>query len=142
MGRFYILPDKNKVKMIKGHRIHQSVIVCLIIAVLFAAFPITTIAATFNIGDTVEVITNLNVRVGPGLGYSEITDPDYPGYAPTGTRGTVVDGPTSADSYVWWKVDYGPGLYLGPNQEALLLYLGRCVIKAMLLLVHSLIAFL
>jgi PKD repeat protein len=117
MGRFYILPDKNKVKMIKGHRIHQSVIVCLIIAVLFAAFPITTIAATFNIGDTVEVITNLNVRVGPGLGYSEITDPDYPGYAPTGTRGTVVDGPTSADSYVWWKVDYGPGLYLGWSVE-------------------------
>jgi cell wall-associated NlpC family hydrolase len=68
----------------------------------------------FNIGDIVRVTTNLNVRPEPGSSI-EITDPDYPypGYAPTGTIGIVLSGPSSADSYIWWEVDYGPGLYTG-----------------------------
>ena len=71
----------------------------------------------FNIGDTVRVTTNLNVRTGPGTSYPEITDPDYPGYAPAGTRGIVLSGPTSANNYIWWEVDYGPGLYSGWSVE-------------------------
>lgn len=67
----------------------------------------------FAIGDTVQVITNLNVRTGPGTNYPEIQDPDYIGYAPTGTFGQVTGGPTNADAYVWWEVDYGPGSYSG-----------------------------
>jgi len=70
----------------------------------------------FNIGDIVRVTTNLNVRPEPGSSL-EITDPDYPGYAPTGTIGIVLSGPSSADSYIWWEVDYGPGLYTGWSVE-------------------------
>ncbi|RJS82121.1 hypothetical protein CW713_05550 [Methanophagales archaeon] len=71
----------------------------------------------FNIGATVRVTTNLNVRIGPGTGYPEITDPDYPGYAPAGTIGIVLSGPSSADSFFLWEVDYGPGLYSGWSVE-------------------------
>jgi cell wall-associated NlpC family hydrolase len=72
----------------------------------------------FNIGDIVRVTMNLNVRPEPGSSF-EITDPDYPypGYAPTGTIGIVLSGPSSADSYIWWEVDYGPGLYTGWSVE-------------------------
>jgi cell wall-associated NlpC family hydrolase len=70
----------------------------------------------FNIGDIVRVTTNLNVRPEPGSSL-EITDPDYPGYAPAGTIGIVLSGPSSADSFIWWEVDYGPGLYSGWSVE-------------------------
>jgi pimeloyl-ACP methyl ester carboxylesterase len=65
--------------------------------------------AKFLIGNRVQVTQNLNVRTGPGVGYLEITDPDYPGYAPSGTLGTVLEGPVSADGYVWWKVQHDQG---------------------------------
>jgi 3D (Asp-Asp-Asp) domain-containing protein len=71
----------------------------------------------FNIGDTVRVTNNLNVRTEPGTGYPEITDPDYPGYAPAGAIGIVLSGPSSANSYIWWEVDYGPGSYSGWSVE-------------------------
>ena len=72
--------------------------------------------AKFLIGDRVQVTQNLNVRTGPGVGYLEITDPDYPGYAPNGTLSTVLEGPVSADGYVWWKVRYDQG-YAGWSVE-------------------------
>ncbi len=76
-------------------------------------------SSSFSIGDTVQVTTNLNVRVGPGTGYSEITDPDYLvyEYAPQGTIGEVIDGPVSDGSYIWWKVNFGPGEYTGWSVE-------------------------
>lgn len=74
-------------------------------------------AATFNIGDTVEVTTNLNVRTNPGVSYPEISDNDYNGFAPAGTRGQIIGGPVSADSYTWWQVNFGPGLYSGWSVE-------------------------
>lgn len=74
-------------------------------------------AASFSIGDTVEVTTDLNVCTGAGTGYCEITDSDYPGYAPTGTTGKILSGPSSADGYIWWEVDFGPGLYSGWSTE-------------------------
>ena len=70
----------------------------------------------FNIRDNIRVTTNLNVRPEPGSSL-EITDPDYPGYAPTGTLGIVLSGPSSADSFIWWEVDYGPGSYTGWSVE-------------------------
>ncbi len=95
-----------------------SIVACAIIFSMLGSLPnIVRAAGNFNIGDTVEVTTNLNVRTGPGTSYPEITDPDYPGYAPAGTQGKVLDGPTSADGYIWWKVDYGPGLYSGWSVE-------------------------
>jgi parallel beta-helix repeat protein len=77
----------------------------------------TAAAAKFSIGDTVKVTDNLNVRTSPGTSYPEITDPDYPGYAPAGTIGEILGGPSSADGYIWWEVDYGPGLYSGWSVE-------------------------
>ena len=78
---------------------------------------IANAASAFVLGDTVQVTENLNVRTGAGVSYSEITDSDYPGYAPTGTTGKIIGGPTSADGYTWWEVDYGPGLYSGWSVE-------------------------
>lgn len=72
--------------------------------------------AKFLIGDRVQVTQNLNVRTGPGVAYVEITNPDYPGFAPTGTRGTMLEGPVSADGYVWCKVRYDQG-YAGWSVE-------------------------
>jgi hypothetical protein len=71
----------------------------------------------FGIGDYVRVTENLNVRTGPGTSYLEITDPDYPGYAPAGTIGKVLSGPSSANGYIWWKIDYGTGSYSGWSVE-------------------------
>ena len=83
-------------------------LVCFLLVSLFGTFPNVAYAANFGVGDTVEVTTNLNVRTGPSTSNPEITDPDYPGYAPAGTQGKVLDEPASADGYLAWKVDYGP----------------------------------
>ena len=95
-----------------------AIVACAIILSMLGSLPnIVRAAGNFNIGDTVEVTTNLNVRTGPGTSYSEISDPDYPGYAPQGTQGEVLDGPTNTDGYTWWKIDFGPGLYSGWSVE-------------------------
>jgi uncharacterized protein YraI len=58
----------------------------------------------FSIGDTVSVNTDaLNVRSGPGTGYSVI---DTIGY---GANGLVVDGPVFANGYTWYEIDYVGG---------------------------------
>lgn len=88
----------------------------LLIGVLSVLTP-GVVSASITIGDTVRVIVNLNVRTGSGTGYPEISDPDYSGYAPAGTTGTVIGGPVSANGYIWWQVDYGPGLYTGWSVE-------------------------
>jgi len=74
-------------------------------------------ASKFSIDDSVRTTANLNVRTGPGTtGYSEITDLDYPGYAPAGSTGVVVSEPVSAGGYVWWKIQYDAG-YIGWSAE-------------------------
>ena len=98
-------------------RVIAVVLACSVLLSTFGAFPGVVYAAKFNIGDTVEVTTNLNVRTGPGTAYLEITDSDYHDYAPAGTKGRVLDGPSNADGYVWWKIDFGPGLYSGWSVE-------------------------
>ncbi len=100
-------------------KILKTALACLVVGTMFGGLLNIARASTtnFNVGDTVEVTTNLNVRTGPGTSYPEITDPDYPGYAPTGTRGEILNGPVSADGYTWWEVDFGPGLYSGWSVE-------------------------
>lgn len=62
------------------------------------------LGGSFAIGDTVYVDTDvLNVRSGPGTGYSVI---DSIGY---GTNGLVVDGPVFSGGYTWYKLDYVGG---------------------------------
>jgi len=70
-------------------------------------------ASAIGVGDTVRVAANLNVRNGPGTNYPEITDPDYRGTAPAGTIAKIIAGPQNANGYTWWRVDFGPGLYMG-----------------------------
>jgi uncharacterized protein YraI len=58
----------------------------------------------FSIGDTVYVNTDaLNVRSGPGTGYTVIDTIVY------GTNGLVVDGPVFANGYTWYELNYVGG---------------------------------
>ncbi len=60
------------------------------------------------IGDNVTVTSdNLNVRSGPGTGYSVIDSLN------TGNQGVVLDGPVSADGYTWYEIEYSYGGYSG-----------------------------
>lgn len=64
--------------------------------------PVTAIG--FSIGDTVFVDTDaLNVRSGPGTGYSVIDTIVY------GTNGLIDDGPVFADGYTWYDLNYVGG---------------------------------
>ena len=67
------------------------------------------VAAKFQVGDRVRTTANLNVRTGAGTSYLEISDPDYPGNAPSGSTGTVLSGPVSADGFTWWLVAFDAG---------------------------------
>jgi len=62
----------------------------------------------FSIGDTVYVTSDsLNVRSGPGTGYSVIDMITY------GTNGLIIDGPVTANGYVWYEMEYVGGAYAG-----------------------------
>ena len=67
-------------------------------------FPLTTPPLKFRIGDWVQTTANLNVREGPGLNYTIIST------MPLGTIGQIVGGPVEADGFVWWEVNYAPGV--------------------------------
>lgn len=68
------------------------------------AFLGSVAGGSFSIGDTVYVSDGpLNVRSGPGSGYSVIDTISY------GTNGLVVDGPVFANGYTWYKLDYVGG---------------------------------
>ena len=82
-----------------------------------------TFTVTYNsptqgiqIGDRIEVNQNLNVRLCPDTDCDEISDPEYPGVAPGGTVGTVVDGPQYSAPYTWWEVNWDAG-YTGWSVE-------------------------
>ena len=87
---------------------------------LFWRYPKCRINYTVNLfstGDTVKVTTHVHVRTDYGTNNPEILDPDYHQYAPVETTGIVLDGPQTANGNIWWKVDYGPGLYSGWSIE-------------------------
>jgi hypothetical protein len=84
-------------------------------------FVVTTVLAAasagpalgLSAGDTVRTTANVNVRTAPSIYSPEIAATGYPGYAPRGTVGTVLEEPVLAGGQTWFKVNYGPGLYTG-----------------------------
>lgn len=56
------------------------------------------------IGSAVITTDVLKIRSEPSLGQNRI------GRVAAGTTGAIVDGPVTADGYVWWKVSYSTGL--------------------------------
>lgn len=59
----------------------------------------------FVVGDDVSVTSNnVNIRSGPGTGYAVIDQLSY------GAIGEVIDGPSSANGYTWYKIQYETSL--------------------------------
>lgn len=67
-------------------------------ATLAGATALSGDAAAHQVGTSVYTTTDLNVRTGPGLGYSVKRT------APQNTGMHVIDGPWSSDGYTWWRV--------------------------------------
>ena len=60
-------------------------------------------STSFKIGDRVQTTTTVNVRGGAGLSQTLL------GTQPTGSQGTITGGPTQADGYNWWNINYDTG---------------------------------
>ncbi len=58
---------------------------------------------TFDIGDTVRVISSLRLRSAPSTSGTIITT------MASGTVGTVLAGPTNANGYEWWQIQVANG---------------------------------
>jgi len=58
----------------------------------------------FSIGDRVQASSNLNVRSTPS------TSGTLVGTQTVGALGSVVGGPTTADGYTWWNINYDSGV--------------------------------
>ncbi|TSC86908.1 MAG: PKD domain-containing protein [Parcubacteria group bacterium Gr01-1014_8] len=54
----------------------------------------------FAVGDRVRATDAVNVRATPS------TSGTILGAQPTGAEGTIIDGPQSANSYTWWKINW------------------------------------
>lgn len=97
---------------------------CLLCLVLTAALlPTAPVeAATFGVGDTIKVVSDVHVRTDAGTSSDEIDDPNYTykGVTLMGMLGTILEGPKDANEYTWWRVNFGPDLYEGWCIEAAL----------------------
>jgi len=70
----------------------------------------TTVSGGFPAGSTVRTTAGVNMRQGPGTGYSVIT------VLPQNTSCTVQSGPTPANGYQWYRLScsgYGTGYVAG-----------------------------
>ena len=70
----------------------------------------TPISGGFQLGEEIQVTTNLNLRSGPGSGNSSL------GVMPSGTTGTVTGAPQLVGTVLWYPVDmvgYGEGWVSG-----------------------------
>lgn len=65
------------------------------------------VQARFNMDHRAVTSVDLSVRDGPGTGYTRID------VAPSGTGGTIIDGPVDSDGYTWWNVDYDGSVKTG-----------------------------
>jgi chitodextrinase len=67
------------------------------------SFASTAPSTKFVIGDRVQTTSNLNVRATPS------TSGTLLGTQATGTLGVVIGGPTNANGYNWWNINYDTG---------------------------------
>jgi hypothetical protein len=79
--------------------------------------PITQ-TETFATGQSVQLYSSANLRLGPGTNYASL------GALPVGTNGTILDDSHGlngvlATGYNWWKVDFGGGLVGWMNEQSL-----------------------
>ncbi|MCO5218946.1 MAG: SH3 domain-containing protein [Thermomicrobiales bacterium] len=65
--------------------------------------PTPTPTGKFAIGEGIRVTENLNMRSGAGTGNGVVS------VLPSGTTGSVVGGPTTANGYTWWRVQTSRG---------------------------------
>ena len=65
----------------------------------------------FSVGDTVRATARVAVRAEPALGAERL------GVKASGSTGVVVDGPTPANNFLWWKISWPPA----PGSRALTL---------------------
>jgi hypothetical protein len=64
----------------------------------------TTASGALSVGSSVRTTAALNVRQTPS------TSGTLLGSQPVGSMGTITQGPTTADGYTWWFVDYTSGV--------------------------------
>ena len=76
------------------------------------ATPVPVVGGTLTVGQParVEVPGGLNIRQAPSTAGVLVTRLGF------GQRLSVLEGPTSADGYIWWKVDDGQGNVAGARR--------------------------
>ncbi len=62
-----------------------------------------SVQTQFKLGDRVELTQKARIRSGPGLSAPQLV------YKKAGHRGSLIQGPTLADGFVWWKIDFEKG---------------------------------
>lgn len=73
----------------------------LTLAAAFLGFLATaSMAEALTVGDRIQATANLNIRA------SASTSGSLLGTAPSGAQGWITGGPTSANGYAWWRVDW------------------------------------
>ena len=65
--------------------------------------PVNSLVPLFEEGNRVVVTNNLTVRAAPSTSGTAI------GIQPRGNIGVITGGPTSANGYIWWRVNWNTG---------------------------------
>ena len=83
----------------------KKLLIVLFMVLIFLPFLVESVTAVnkFKINDKVKVTQTVNVRLDP------TTSGNLLGKQVTGSLGTIVSGPVSANGYNWWKVNYNNG---------------------------------
>ena len=71
--------------------------------ILTTGFITAAPASAIAVGNQVRATANLNVRSCASVGCSLVTT------VAAGTRGNITSGPSSADGYVWWRINWSTG---------------------------------
>ena len=99
--------------------LHHNLALCLLLRGLLTRavlllFLLYGRGFALTVGDHVQATTGVNIRVSPSLGGAI----DY--VAPTGATGTIISGPTYANAYTWWRVQWDSDYPTGWSVETYL----------------------